>query len=98
MTLLDLWLSGRLPHRELVYHHGNLAKDRKRDKALAELADRLQELSDGRFDVVSKCGHIRGHIIGQGKVRLVQRHESNGMTTYVAVKREDSASADLRRD
>lgn len=96
--LADVMIGRYAGSPPVIYHHGNLARDRKRDKALAELADKLLELSDGRFDVVSKCGHIRGHIVGQGRVRLVQRTEGNGITAYVAVKRDDSASADLRRD
>ena len=64
-----------------------MALARKRDPGFAKLADRLLELSDGEFDLVSKCGHVRGHLSGDRTLRLFTRSE-HGETVDLCEKRE----------
>ena len=88
LKMFEGWLEGELlPGAPFfIYHRGELARDRAHDPDLAALADRALTASDGKFDVVSKCGHVRGRIVGSGQVRLVTRKE-RGETAYMAVKR-----------
>ena len=84
--MFDVWLAAAKPGAKLVYHRGLLAADKVHDPHLARLADRLLELSNGRYDVLSACGHIRGEIRGSGQIELFTRRE-HGATVYLAVKR-----------
>ena len=70
------------------------ASDRLRlhDPDIAAVADRLLELSTGRFDLVSGCGHVRGEIIGDGTLELLTRRD-RGETVYLARKRPPAASS-----
>ena len=57
------------------YHRGELARSKLHDPDLAAMADRLLELSTGRFDGVSACGHVRFEIIGDGTLELFTRRD-----------------------
>jgi hypothetical protein len=65
----------------MVYHRGHLA------------LDRLLELCDGEFDLVSKCGHIRGHLSGDRTLRLFTQR-SGDETVYLCEKREREQEGD----
>lgn len=80
LRLFEQWFSTAKPGATFIYHRGELARDKREDPALSELADRMLHVSTGRFDVVSACGHIRGKIIGSGQVELVTRREQGTMT------------------
>lgn len=84
--LFERWLETAAVGQGFVYHRGELSRDRQRDPVLSRLADRVLGLSNGRFDVVSTCGHIRGRIIGTGAVRMVTMRDQ-GETVYLAIKR-----------
>ena len=90
--MLERWLAEAGTGAIYVYHRGELGRDKLHDPDLAAVADRLLELSTGRFDVVSGCGHVRGEIIGDGTVELLTRREG-GQTVYLARKRPAAASA-----
>ena len=55
------------------------------DPALDQLADRIQRASAARFAIVTKCGHVRGEIIGTGEVQMITGREQ-GETIYLAVR------------
>lgn len=84
--ILDRWLASARPGDRLAYHRGDLARDKLYDPGLAALADRLLELSNGRFDVISDCGHCRGEIVGTRQIELLTRRE-HGETVYLAERR-----------
>jgi hypothetical protein len=84
-TMLEGWLADIARREQFVYHRGELARDRALDPGLSALADTMLGHAAGRWDVVSRCGHIRGELIGTGKVELVTRRE-RGETIYVAKK------------
>ena len=91
IRLFDRWLAGTPPNvPAFVYHRGELARDRRTDPALDELAEHVLRASDVRADVVSSCGHVRGEIVGSGQVRLFTRMD-RGERVYVAVKARSSA-------
>jgi hypothetical protein len=82
----DDWLARAAPGQEFTYHRGHLALDREHDRDLAALQDRLQQLSDGQFDLVTACGHVRGEIVGAGQIQLLARRNRDE-TVYFARKR-----------
>ena len=82
----EQWLLSARPGEPFVYHRGELGRDSEHDPDLAALAERLRELSNARFDVVSKCGHVRGEVIGAGQIELLTRRE-RGESVYMARKR-----------
>ena len=84
--LLDAWLAEAKPGDKLVYWRGSVAADKLHDPHLARLADRLLELSNGRYDVLSNCGHLRGEIVGSRQLELLTRREY-GETVYLVVKK-----------
>ena len=84
--MLDVWLAEAKPGEKFVYHRGSVAADKVHDPHLARLADRLLELSNGRFDGISACGHVRFEIVGDGTVELFTRRD-RGETVYLARKR-----------
>jgi hypothetical protein len=86
MIALQDWLTRSKKGEPFVYHRGELARDKQHDPSLCELAERMLTICNGRFDVVSECGHIRGEIIGSGAVELVTRRD-RGETVYFARKR-----------
>ena len=88
--MLERWLAESTVGAVYCYHRGELGRDRLHDPDLAAVADRLLELSAGRFDVVSGCGHIRGEIIGDGTLELLTRRE-HGESVYLARKRPPAA-------
>ena len=63
--MLERWLEEAEPGERFVYHRGELARDKLHDPRLSAMAERMLALSNGRFDVVSGCGHVRGEIVGQ---------------------------------
>jgi hypothetical protein len=85
-VLFEQWLAKAKAGEEFVYHRGQLALDREYDPDLADLADRLQHLADARFDLTTRCGHIRGEIIGSGQVLLLTRRDRDD-TVYFTRKR-----------
>jgi hypothetical protein len=87
LRIFEAWLASPHTLRQMVYHRGHLAFDRKDDPELAGLADRVLELSDGEFDLVSKCGHVRGHLSGSRTLRLFTRRERDEIV-YLCEKRE----------
>lgn len=86
LSALDYWLVRSERNEPFVYHRGELARDKQNDPNLSALAERMLKISNGRFDVVSECGHIRGEIVGSGTVELVTRRD-RGETVYFARKR-----------
>ena len=84
--MFEQWFAEAKPGDKLVYHRGLLAADKVHDPHLARLSDRLLELSNGRYDILSNCGHIRGEIVGTRQLELFTRRE-RGETLYLAVKR-----------
>lgn len=82
-TAFESWLGTAGKGDSFVYHRGELGRDKAKDPSLAELADDMLEASNGRFDVVSKCGHVRGEIIGTGRVELLTRRD-RGEIVYFA--------------
>lgn len=85
LAVLDRWLDTAQRGELLTYHRGELARDKAADPALAALADRMLEISNGDFNVVSRCGHIRGRIVGSRLVELITRRE-RGESVYLARK------------
>ena len=83
--MLDQWIGDAARREQFVYHRGELARDRAWDPGLAALADAMLALAAGRWDLVSRCGHIRGELIGSGKVELATRRQ-RGETVYFARK------------
>ena len=71
----DRWLAEAKPGDKLAYHWGSVAADKVHDPHLARLADRLLELCSGRFDTSSRCGHIRGQVVGSGQIELPTKRE-----------------------
>jgi hypothetical protein len=84
--LFDRWWATATPGAEFVYHKGDLASARQHDRALAAFADRLQHLSTGRWDVITKCGHCRGEVVGSGQLALLTRRVQ-GESVYIVRKR-----------
>jgi hypothetical protein len=91
-AMLERWLAEATTGAVYCYHRGELARDRLHDPDLAAVADRLLELSTGRFDLVSGCGHVRGEIVGDGTLELLTKR-IRGETVYLARKRPPAASA-----
>ena len=56
--MLERWFAEAKPGNKLAYRRGSVAIDKVHDPHLARLADLLLELSTGRFDIASECGHI----------------------------------------
>lgn len=79
----EAWKRHAPPGSVYRYHHGEFGADRRQDPELELLADRLLKASNGDFDVVSGCGHIRDHIDGAGEVELLQRPDG-GQRSYLA--------------
>lgn len=77
------WLEHPELGQELIYHKGELARDAEQDPQLAELSERLRELSNGEYDIVSKCGHVRGHVSGTRVIELVTSRIRGGIV-YIA--------------
>lgn len=89
----EMWLQGDLPYPCYVYHAGtSIARDKQIDPDLARLADRVLEVSTGEFDLVSRCGHVRGHLTGSGQVELCTRRAANGERLYLARRRGRTAA------
>lgn len=86
IRVLNRWLGRAKPGDRAIYHRGELARDKAGDPQLAELAEELLKLSNGRFDVVSECGHVRDEIIGTRRVELLTRR-SGGETGYLVERR-----------
>jgi hypothetical protein len=84
--MLERWLDEAEPGERMIYHRGELARDKVHDTRLSAVADRMLGLSNGRYDVVSTCGHIRGEIVGTRQVELLTKRE-RGETLYIAEKR-----------
>ena len=85
-AMLERWLQEATPGAVYCYHRGELGRDKLHDPDLAAVADRLLHLCVGRFDVLSRCGHIRGEIIGDGTVELLTRRD-RGESIYLARRR-----------
>lgn len=85
--MLDRWLEDAQPGSRLIYHRGELARDKIHDPPLAVLAERMLALSNGRYDVVSNCGHVRGEVVGDRTVELLTKRE-RGETLYIAERRK----------
>lgn len=85
-TLFERWLAEAEPGAIFVYCRGQLALDRVDDPALGKLADRIQSLSTGQWDQVSRCGHVRGRVVGTRILEISTRRE-RGETAYLAKKR-----------
>jgi hypothetical protein len=81
---LDRWLDRAKPGELFIYHRGELGRDKQADPDLSALADKLLEKCAGRFDIVSRCGHVRGEIVGTGKVELVTLQREGGECVYAA--------------
>jgi hypothetical protein len=81
--VIERWLSAARPGDQMVYHRGELYRDKLRDPDLAAAAQRMLELSTGRFAIISKCGHERGLLVGSRTVELVTRRE-RGELVYMA--------------
>lgn len=86
LSLFERWMAAALPGQRIAYHRGDLARDKLYDPDLAALADRLLKLSNGRFDVVSECGHVRDEIVGTRQIELLTRREG-GETVYLVERR-----------
>lgn len=85
--MLERWLQEAEPGERFVYHRGELARSKQHDPNLARVAERMLHLSNGRFDVVSNCGHIRSQIVGDGSVQLLTQRV-RGETLYIAQRRK----------
>lgn len=85
--MLDRWLHDAEPGSRLIYHRGELARDKLHDPRLSAVAERMLALSNGRFDIVSGCGHVRGEIVGSKQVELLTKKE-RGETLYIAERRK----------
>jgi hypothetical protein len=83
--MFNRWLITAQPSDRLVYHRGLLAQDKMTDPHLARLAEYLLTLFNGRYDVVSECGHCRGEIVGSKQVELFTRRE-HGELVYLAIQ------------
>ena len=90
--MFNKWLAEAKPGEKFCYFRGELAYAKQFDPHLARFADKLLELSTGRFDQVSACGHVRGEIIGDGTVELITRRD-RGETVYLARKRPPTAGS-----
>lgn len=84
-TVFETWLASAGRGDSFVYHRGELGRDKAQDARLADLAEKMLHLSNGRFDVVSVCGHIRSEIIGNRQVELITRRD-RGEIIYCARK------------
>ena len=85
-ALFERWLAEAEPGAIYCYHRGELARDRVGDEILDALANRVQSLSCGSYDVVSRCGHVRGLLVGT-RVVEVSTQRQQGETMYIARKR-----------
>lgn len=86
IRLFEQWFAAAKPGSTFVYHRGELARDRRDNPELGDLADRVLKLSDCSKPIVSECGHVRGWIHGTGDVRLFTRRDRDTMA-HVAVRR-----------
>ena len=85
--MFERWLAEAKPGDKLVYYRGlRSQKISFMTRIWHGLADRLLELSNGRYDVFSNCGHFRGEIVGSKDIELLTRRE-RGETIYLAIKR-----------
>ena len=85
--MLEWWLEDAEPGERFIYHRGELARDKVHDPELSAVAERMLALSNGRFDVVSSCGHIRGEVIGSRQVELLTKRE-RGEILYIAERKK----------
>jgi hypothetical protein len=77
------WLQRAKPGQAVIYHRGELACDKQTDAILRQVADRVLAVSTGRFDLLSRCGHIRGELVGTGEFEITSR-PGHGERLYIA--------------
>lgn len=86
IDMLEWVLRCGRPGEGLVYHSGNLAVDRMRNRELDRLAREVMLRGETQLNKMSHCRHNRGQIQGTGELRLMSRRVAEGEHEYVAVR------------